>query len=100
MREPNSWSLPRRTLPNTEEEASSGAAAALAPIPTKSENYGLIVADNGSDLYFQGDSNNGWAATAPDGKDTIVDELVGDFHHLTGADFEAVYTGEPVSAGL
>ena len=36
MREPNSWSLPRRTLPNTEEEASSGAAAALAPIPTKS----------------------------------------------------------------
>ena len=39
MREPNSWSLPRRTLPNTEEEASSGAAAALAPIPTKSGKY-------------------------------------------------------------
>ena len=44
MREPNSWSLPRRTLPNTEEEASSGAAAALAPIPTKSGTSRGVVA--------------------------------------------------------
>ena len=50
MREPNSWSLPRRTLPNTEEEASSGAAAALAPIPTKSEIYGGYVGRKLSDL--------------------------------------------------
>src|SRR5208337_5313332 len=48
MREPNSWSLPRRTLPNTEEEASSGAAAALAPIPTKSANAHLTCAQQHS----------------------------------------------------
>lgn len=64
------------------------------------KKYGLIVADNGSDWYFQGDSDDGWTATAPDGQDTIIDEVVGDFHNLTGADFEAVYTGEPVATGL
>ncbi len=64
------------------------------------KKYGLIVADNGSDWFFQGDSDDGWNATAPDGQDTIIDEVVGDFRHLTGADFEAVYSGEPVSTGL
>ena len=37
------------------------------------KKYGLIVADNGSDWYFQGDSTNGWNNTAVDGKDTIID---------------------------
>ena len=61
MREPNSWSLPRRTLPNTEEEASSGAAAALAPIPTKSGysktcNYwpGWVASENASAVHGTG----------------------------------------------
>ena len=64
------------------------------------KKYGVIVADNGSDWYFQGDSDDGWDATAKDGQDTIIDEVSGDFHHLTGGDFEAVYTGDPVSTGL
>jgi hypothetical protein len=64
------------------------------------KKYGLIVADNGSDWYFQGDSDDGWTATAPDGQDTIIDEVVGDFRKLLGADFEAVYTGDPVATGL
>jgi hypothetical protein len=69
-------------------------------IMTAMKTYGLIVADNGSDWYFQGDSDNGWNNNAKDGKDTIIDELVGDFSNLTGADFEAVFTGEPVATGL
>jgi hypothetical protein len=64
------------------------------------KKYGLIVADNGSDWFFQGDSNDGWTATAPDGQDTIINELVSDFKSLTGSDFEAVYTGDPVNTGL
>jgi len=64
------------------------------------KKFGVIIADNGSDWYFQGDSNDGWAAMAPDGKDTIIDELVGDFGHLKGSDFEVVYTGDPVATGL
>jgi hypothetical protein len=80
--------------------STSGYTTAAQVIMAGMKKYGLIVADNGSDWYFQGDSDNGWAATAPDGQDTIIDELVGDFHHLTGADFEVVYTGDPVSAGL
>ena len=64
------------------------------------KKYGLIVADNGSDWYFQGDSDDGWTAMAPDGQDTLIDEVVGDFRHLSGADFEAVYSGDPVSTGL
>jgi hypothetical protein len=64
------------------------------------KKYGLIVADNGSDWYFQGDSDDGWNATAPDGQDTLIDEIVQDFRSVSGADFEAVYTGEPVATGL
>jgi hypothetical protein len=64
------------------------------------KKYGLMVADNGSDWYFQGDSNDGWNAMAPDGKDSLINEVVGDFRNLKGSDFEAVYTGDPVATGL
>jgi len=64
------------------------------------KTYGLIVADNGSDWYFQGDSDDGWDAMAPDGQDTLIDEISGDFKNLTGADFEVVFTGNPVDTGL
>jgi hypothetical protein len=69
-------------------------------IMTAMQKYGLIIADNGSDWYFQGDSNDGWNGTAKDGKDTIIDELVGDFGNITGADFEAVFSGTPQKTGL
>jgi hypothetical protein len=70
------------------------------PILVAMQKYGLLVADNGSDWYFQGDSNNHWNDNAPDGQDTLIGELVSDFGNLTGADFEAVYTGDPIATGL
>jgi hypothetical protein len=78
----------------------SGYTAASQAIMTAMKAYGLMVADIGSDWYFQGDSDDGWAATAPDGKDTIINEVSADFAHLTGADFEAIFSGNPVSTGL
>jgi hypothetical protein len=64
------------------------------------KKYGFIVADNGSDWYFQGDSDDGWDAMAPDGQDTLIDEISSDFQHLTGSDFEVIYSGDPVTTGL
>lgn len=69
-------------------------------IMTAMQKYGLIIADNGSDWYFQGDSNDGWNGMAKDGQDTIIDELVGDFGKITGADFEAIFSGTPQTTGL
>lgn len=84
-------------------KASVDTSSYIAPskvIVAAMKTYGLIVADNGSDWYFQGDSDDRWAGMAPDGQDTIIDEVAGDFHNITGADFEAVYTGEPLNTGL
>lgn len=69
-------------------------------IMTAMKKYGLIVADNGTDWYFSGDSDDGWNNTAPDGQDTFIGEAVSDFGKLSGSDFEAVYTGDPVATGL
>jgi hypothetical protein len=80
--------------------ATSSYTAASQVIMAAMKKYGLIVADNGSNWFFTGDSNDGWNATAPDGQDTLIDEVIGDFRKLTGADFEAVYTGNPVATGL
>jgi hypothetical protein len=78
----------------------SSYTAASQVLMAALKKYGLMVADNGSDWYFQGDSNDGWTAMAPDGKDTLIDEIVGDFRNLQGSDFEAVFTGKPVNTGL
>jgi len=78
----------------------SSYTAASQVVMAGLKKYGLIVADNGSDWFFQGDSNDGWNAMAPDGQDTLIDEIVGDFRNITGADFEAVDTGTPVATGL
>lgn len=78
----------------------SGYTAASQVIMAAMKKYGLMVADIGSDWYFQGSSDDGWGATAPDGKDTLVNEVAGDFSHLKGSDFEVVFTGDPVSTGL
>jgi len=63
-------------------------------VMTATKTYGLMIADIGSDWYFQGDSDDGWNANAQDGKDTIIDELVGDFGNLHGSDFEAIDSGK------
>jgi hypothetical protein len=73
---------------------------ASLPIMTAMQTYGLIIADNGSDWYFQGDSNDHWNDNAADGLDSYIGECITDFGKLTGADFEAVYTGDPIATGL
>jgi hypothetical protein len=59
------------------------------------KTFGLIVADNGSDWYFQGDSDDGW--NAQDVTDTYIGELLTDFDTVTGADFEVLNTGAPLN---
>jgi hypothetical protein len=61
-------------------------------IMTALKQYGLILADNGSDWYFQGDSDDAW--------NPLMDQLLTDFGKVHGGDFEAVDTGPISSAGL
>jgi hypothetical protein len=61
-------------------------------IMTALKQYGLILADNGSDWYFQGDSDDAWSP--------LMDQLLTDFGKVHGGDFEAVDTGPISSAGL
>jgi hypothetical protein len=62
--------------------------------------YGLIVADVGSDWFFQGDSDDGWNDLAPDGIGTLIGELSPSIASLTGSDFEAIDSGDPSTLGL
>ncbi len=64
------------------------------------KKYGLIVADIGSDWFFQGDSDDGWGAMDTNGTDTYIDEVVADMHQIHGSDFEAIDSGEPIKTGL
>lgn len=59
---------------------------------TALQQYGLILADNGSDWYFQGDSDDAWTP--------MMDQLVSDFDQVHGSDFEAIDTGPVSTAGL
>jgi hypothetical protein len=61
-------------------------------ILTALKQYGLILADNGSDWYFSGDSDDAWTP--------MMDQLVSDFGKVLGSDFEAVDTGPISTAGL
>jgi len=56
------------------------------------QQYGLILADNGSDWYLSGDSDDAWSP--------LMDQLVGDFDKIHGSDFEAVESGSISTAGL
>jgi hypothetical protein len=61
-------------------------------ILTAMKQYGLILADNGSDWYVSGDSDDQWTP--------LMDQLVTDFGKVHGSDFEAVDTGPISTAGL
>ena len=61
-------------------------------ILTAMKQYGLILADNGSNWYVSGDSDDAWT--------NLMDQLVSDFEKVTGSDFEAVETGPLSTAGL
>jgi hypothetical protein len=54
-------------------------------ILTAMKKYGMILADNGSDWYFTGDSHNGWGP--------LMDDLLDTLGRVRGSDFEAVDTG-------
>jgi hypothetical protein len=54
-------------------------------VMTAMKKYGLILADNGSDWYITGESNNGW--------DSLMDGLLTGLGKVKGSDFEAVDTG-------
>jgi hypothetical protein len=56
------------------------------------QQYGLILADNGSNWYISGDSDDGWSS--------IMDAMGQAFSKVKGSDFEAVETGPISSAGL
>jgi hypothetical protein len=56
------------------------------------QQYGLILADNGSDWYFSGDSDDAWSP--------MMEKLVTDFGKVHGSDFEAVESGAISTAGL
>jgi hypothetical protein len=56
------------------------------------QQYGLILADNGSDWYFSGDSDDAWTP--------LMDQILTDFGKILGSDFEAVESGPLSTAGL
>jgi hypothetical protein len=61
-------------------------------ILTAMQQYGLILADNGSDWYITGDSDDGWSS--------LMDSVSQALSQVTGGDFEAVETGPISTAGL
>jgi hypothetical protein len=60
----------------------SGAAKVIV---TAMQQYGLILADNGTDWFVSGDSDDRWSS--------ILDPIAQAFGQLSGNDFEAVETG-------
>jgi hypothetical protein len=60
-------------------------------ILTAMKKYGLILADNGSDWYITGESNNGW--------EPLMDGLLSGLRQLKGSDFEVVDTGPVLTDG-
>jgi hypothetical protein len=61
-------------------------------ILTAMKQYGLILADNGSNWFVTGDSDDAWTP--------LMDGITTAFGQVTGGDFEAVYTGPISTAGL
>jgi hypothetical protein len=70
----------------------SGFAGPSLIVLTAMKQYGIILADNGSDWYITGDSDDAWT--------DLMDQLVGDFDKVLGSDFEVVETGPLSTAGL
>jgi hypothetical protein len=56
------------------------------------QQYGIILADNGSDWFISGDSDDAWTP--------LMDSLLSDLSMVHGSDFEAVDTGPISTAGL
>jgi hypothetical protein len=52
---------------------------------TALKKYGMLLADNGSDWYLSGETNDGWSS--------VIDNVIGGLKQIHGSDFEAVDTG-------
>jgi hypothetical protein len=61
----------------------SGAARVIL---TAMQQYGMLLADNGSAWYVTGDSADGWTP--------LMDAVNQAFSAVHGSDFEAVQTGD------
>jgi hypothetical protein len=72
-------------------DTSSFSGPSLA-ILTAMKKYGIILADNGSDWYISGESNDAWVP--------YMDQLSTDMGKVKGSDFEVVDTGPVSTAGL
>jgi len=72
-------------------DTSSSSGPTLVVL-TAMKKYGIILADNGSDWYISGESNDGW--------DNYMDDLVSNLGRVHGSDFEVVDTGPVSTAGL
>ncbi len=66
----------------------SGFAAEIRVMCTALKKYGMFVADNGSDWFISGAPDSRWN-----------DDTLHQLSQITGAAFEAVYTGEPITEG-
>lgn len=64
----------------------SGFDPQIQVILTAMKKYGLIIADNGSNWYISGAPDSRW-------NDTLLHTL----GQVKGSDFEAVYTGNPIT---
>lgn len=58
-------------------------------ITTAMKKYGLILADNGSDWYISGESENAWGPE--------MDDLLDSLDRIKGSDFEIVKTGPVIT---
>jgi hypothetical protein len=70
----------------------SGFTGPTLVIMTAMKRYGIILADNGSNWYISGESNEGWAA--------YMDDLLTGLGQVHGSDFEVVDTGPVSTNGL
>ena len=72
--------------------ATSSFSGPTLVILTAMKKYGLILADNGSNWYISGESNEGWAP--------YMDDLLTGLRQVHGSDFEVVDTGSVSTNGL
>jgi hypothetical protein len=72
--------------------ATSSFSGPTLVILTAMKKYGIILADNGSNWYISGETNQGWSA--------YMDDLVSGLRQVHGSDFEVVDTGPVSTAGL
>jgi hypothetical protein len=65
----------------------TGLTGQARVIAVAMQRYGVIVADNGSNWFFQGAPSPGWD-----------DDDLNQLKSISGSAFEVVHTGEPVTS--